>query len=56
MIQGVVNAALEAVIPLTLQGPAGQTREIEAVIDTGFSGSLTLPLRWWRSWGWPSTA
>ena len=43
MIQGMVNAALEAVVPLTLQGPAGQTREIEAVIDTGFSGSLTLP-------------
>ena len=43
MIQGVVNAALEAVVSLTVQGPTGQSREIEAVIDTGFSGFLTLP-------------
>ena len=43
MIQGVVNAAYEAVIPLTVQGPAGQTQDIEAVIDTGFTGFLTLP-------------
>ena len=43
MIQGVVNRAYEAVIPLTLQGPAGHMREIEAVIDTGYSGFLTLP-------------
>ena len=43
MIQGVVNAAYEAVIPLTVQGPAGQTQDIDAVIDTGFTGFLTLP-------------
>lgn len=43
MIEGVVNASYEAVIPLTLQGPAGQTRDIEAVIDTGFTDFLTLP-------------
>ncbi len=43
MIQGVVNSAYEAVVPLTLQGPEGQTREIEAVIDTGYNGFLTLP-------------
>ena len=43
MIQGVVNAAYEAVIPLTVQGPAGQTRDIDAVIDTGFTGFLTVP-------------
>ena len=43
MIQGIVNAALEAVVTLTVQGPTGQSREIEAVIDTGFSGFLTLP-------------
>ena len=43
MIQGVVNAAYEAVIPLTVQGPGGQTQNIEAVIDTGFTGFLTLP-------------
>ena len=43
MIQGVVNASLEAVVSLAVQGPTGHTREIEAVIDTGFSGFLTLP-------------
>ena len=43
MIEGVVNAAYEAVIRLSLRGPSGQTREIDAVIDTGFNGFLTLP-------------
>ena len=43
MIEGVVNDAYEAVIALTLQGSAGQTREIEAVVDAGFNGFLTLP-------------
>ncbi len=43
MIEGVVNASLEAVITLTLRGLEGQTREIEAVVDTGFNGFLTLP-------------
>ena len=43
MIQGAVNAALEAVVTLTVHGPTGQSREIDAVIDTGFSGFLTLP-------------
>ena len=43
MIEGVVNAAREAVVPLSLRGPAGQARDIEAVVDTGYAGSLTLP-------------
>ena len=43
MIEGVVNADYEAVIPLTVQGPAGQAQDIEAVIDTGFTGFLSLP-------------
>ena len=43
MIEGVVNANYEPVISLSLQGPAGQEREIEAVVDTGFNGFLTLP-------------
>lgn len=43
MIEGVVNAAYEAVVSVSLHGPAGQAREIEAVIDTGYNGFLTLP-------------
>ena len=35
MIQGVVNAAYEAVVALSLRGPAGQAQDIEAVVDTG---------------------
>lgn len=43
MIEGVVNDALEAVVTLSLQGLAGQAQDIEAVLDTGYSGFLTLP-------------
>ena len=43
MIEGVVNAAYEAVVTFPLQGPAGQAREIDAVVDTGYTGFLTLP-------------
>ena len=42
MTEGVVNAALEATVILTLSSPSGQTREIEVVVDTGFSEYLTL--------------
>lgn len=43
MIAGVVNARNEAVIRLAVNGPTGQTREMDAVIDTGYSEFLTLP-------------
>ena len=43
MIEGFVNANLEAVVTIPLLGPAGQTREVAAVVDTGFNGYLTLP-------------
>ena len=43
MITGIVTVAREAVISLTVRGPNGQEQEIEAVIDTGFDGSLTSP-------------
>lgn len=43
MITGFVTPYLEAIIRLTVRGSAGQEVEIEAVVDTGFNGSLTLP-------------
>jgi len=43
MISGVVTDSLDAVIPITVQGPSGAVRTIEAVTDTGFGGFLTLP-------------
>lgn len=43
MITGVVSAALEAMIHLSVQGPGGREQEIKAIIDTGFNGALTLP-------------
>jgi predicted aspartyl protease len=44
MITGLVNPDYEAVIRLRIQGPGGHEREIDAVIDTGFNGYLTLEL------------
>ena len=43
MIQGTVNASYEPVVPLSLRGTTGQTLEVEAVIDTGYNGLMTLP-------------
>jgi predicted aspartyl protease len=42
MMPGVVNGNLEATIRLMVRGSGGQELEIEAVIDTGFNGFLTL--------------
>ena len=43
MIQGVVNSAYEAIVTLPLQYAEGRIRDVEAVVDTGYSGFLTLP-------------
>ena len=43
MITGRVSAHREPVVPLRLRGPSGQELAIEAVVDTGFNGHLTLP-------------
>ena len=51
MIEGVVNAFYEPVVPLTLHGPAGQPLEVEAVIDAGYNGLLALGTR--GSWQLP---
>jgi clan AA aspartic protease len=43
VICGIVNANLEATIPLHIVGPNGLRHEITAIIDTGYNGALTLP-------------
>jgi clan AA aspartic protease len=43
MITGWVNAFREAVVCLPVRGTQGQEQAIEAVLDTGFNGYLTLP-------------
>ena len=43
VIEGSVNAAHEAVVGLVVRGPSGRTRDVRAVVDTGFSRFLTLP-------------
>src|SRR5260370_32623347 len=42
MITGLVKSN-EARIRLRVKGPRGQEHEVEAVIDSGYSGTLTLP-------------
>jgi clan AA aspartic protease len=42
MITGIVEAA-EARICITVVAPGGREQEIDAVIDTGYTASLTLP-------------
>lgn len=45
MISGVVTSNREAVIRVLVRGARGQEAQVEGVIDTGFTGFLTLPAR-----------
>jgi clan AA aspartic protease len=42
MMQGFVNQNCEAILPIVIKNSA-KTKLVDAVIDTGFSGFLTLP-------------
>jgi clan AA aspartic protease len=39
---GTVNSFYEAVLRVVVRGPQGEL-EVEAIVDTGFDGALTLP-------------
>ena len=39
---GSLNAEGEPTLPVRVEGPAG-TRDVDAIVDTGFNGELTLP-------------
>lgn len=43
MIYGVVNSRREATLPLAVRNAKGQPKLIDTVVDTGFSGFLSLP-------------
>jgi len=43
MIKGIVNFRRVAVIQLSIFDHNAEPRQIEAIIDTGFNGALTLP-------------
>jgi clan AA aspartic protease len=43
MIQGRVNAQREAIVRLIVHGPGEAYAEVDAIVDSGFAGSLTLP-------------
>jgi clan AA aspartic protease len=43
MIRGSVSPKREARIQITMRGPSGTELPVDAVIDTGFTGPLTLP-------------
>ena len=43
MIVGIVQGR-EPLIRLTIRGFRGRQQEIEAVVDTGYTGWLTLPV------------
>ena len=44
MIQGVVNVRHEAVVRLRVRGPGGAESDMDVIVDSGFTASLTLPM------------
>jgi clan AA aspartic protease len=55
VIVGSVNARLEAVLQLQIEDSSGQLHMIEVVIDTGFTGDLTLRSAQLSALGLPPT-
>ena len=43
MLSGIVNSLLEPRLALTIEGASNRSRVVDAIVDTGFNGFLTLP-------------
>ncbi len=37
MIRGMVNLRREAIVPVRVRGPGGAERDVDAVVDSGFT-------------------
>jgi len=44
MIRGAVGSRLEAHVPVRFRGPDGDKADVDALIDTGFTAAMTLPM------------
>ncbi len=43
--RGIVNAKLESIVRVRVRGPGGATVVVNAIVDTGFSAAMALPLK-----------
>jgi len=53
MISGLVTEGLEAIVRVRLRGPGGAEQDIDAVVDTGFTGDLVVSLSTAEALGLP---
>lgn len=44
MIRGTVSARHEAVVRFRVRGPSGSESDVDAIVDSGFTASLALPM------------
>ncbi len=51
MIHGYISRDLDLIVPVYILDQNGHTYRLEAAIDTGFNGELTLPSDWIRRLG-----
>mgnify|MGYP002784877463 FL=1 len=44
MITGTVNSSYEIVVPFRVRDAAGHEHDVAALVDTGFTGALSMPV------------
>jgi len=52
ILSGVVSAQRQPLVRLVVRGPRGQEQTIEALLDSGFNGTLALPEAVISAMGW----